>query len=346
MSFRYIGDVLLSTPLALSIKEHLPDAVVDYLVFEGTEGILAKNSLIRKVYAVRPGSKNPGTFLSHRRRYDYSIGANPSDRTTIHCAGAGRVSIGFSYLRRNEWWKKWVLSECRFYDDRSHIVPLILSQLEPLAIPPRSRVVMEFDGSDEETARSIVGDEAFVLLHPYTRRGVKLWNAEGWGTLAGMIRERLGWKAMFSLSPDPADSAVTERIRSSAPPGAVFCPRPLSLPQLAALMRLSRGYVGVDTVATHMAAALDVPAVALFGPTLVHHWGPWPNGIRVDTPYSADGGVQRQGRITVLQRDWPCVPCNRETCALSETGRTECMEAIRADEVFDELAALTGPRPG
>ena len=338
--------MLLSTPLALSIKEHLPDAVVDYLVFGGTEEILAKNSLIRKVYAIRPGSKSPGSYLSLWKRYDYSIGANPSDRTTIHCSGTGRVSIGFSYFRRNEWWKKWALSECRFYDDRSHIVPLILSQLEPLAIPPRFRVVMEFDGSDEESAKSIVGDEPFILLHPYTRRSVKLWNHEGWGRLAGMIRERLGWRAIFPLSPNPAESAVTERIRSCAPPGTIFSPRPLSLPQMAALMKMSRGYVGVDTVATHMAAALDVPTVALFGPTLFHHWGPWPNGIQIGTPYSAGGGVQRQGCITVMQREWPCVPCNRDTCFLSGNGRTECMEAIKAEEVFDELTALTGPCPG
>ena len=55
ISLRYIGDILLSTALARSIKAALPDATVDYLVFAGNEGILDGNPDVRRVLTMRPG---------------------------------------------------------------------------------------------------------------------------------------------------------------------------------------------------------------------------------------------------------------------------------------------------
>ena len=49
---RRVGDVLLATPLIRSLKRAWPEAAIDVLVFEGTEGVLAANPDIRRVIAV------------------------------------------------------------------------------------------------------------------------------------------------------------------------------------------------------------------------------------------------------------------------------------------------------
>ena len=49
---RRLGDVLLATPLIRSVKRAWPDAAVDVLVFEGTQGVLANNPDVRRVLAV------------------------------------------------------------------------------------------------------------------------------------------------------------------------------------------------------------------------------------------------------------------------------------------------------
>jgi heptosyltransferase-3 len=337
VSLRYIGDVLLSTPLALSIKERFPDAAVDYLVFEGTEGILARNPHVRAIHAIPPGSRSLRRYAAIWKKYDYAIAANPSDRSAIHCSGAGRFSIGFSYFSRKEWWKKRFLDRCRFYDDSLHAVPLVLSQLEPLDIPLRPRVVMGYDDSDEEFARRALGDDPYILFHPYSGRKYKYWTSRAWGDLALLVRERMGLRAVVTVSPAPGDRAVLEEVLACSPPGTMPFPEVFALPRLAAAIRNGHGYVGVDTVATHMAAALDAPTVAIFGPTQVRHWGPWPNGSTEKAPYYGKGGVQRIGRIAVVQKDWSCAPCNRETCDLSAGGRIECLEAITPEEVYGEL---------
>lgn len=337
VSMRYLGDVLLSTPLALSIKEALPEASVDFLVHPGGDAILEKNPSVRAVYTIPPGSRSVTDFLGRFRRYDYAIGANPSDRTAICAIGAGKTTVGFSYFSRKEWWKRRLYDACLPYDNRVHIVPLMLSLLDVFRIPPVPRVVMGFDEQDRRIARENAGSDGYVLFHPYARKEYKYWPPECWGALARLVSERMGLAAVFTVSPSRTDRPVLDRILENAPRGTRTTNRVLSFTQLAAAISGAKAYVGVDTVVTHMAAAVGVPTVALFGPTWAHHWAPWPNGETSAAPYEARGRIQRKGRITVVQKDWPCVPCNQETCALTGGGRIECLAALGPEEVFGEL---------
>lgn len=336
VSLRYIGDVLLSTPLALSIKQRFPKAQVDYLVFKGTEGILAKNPHVRSVHALAPGLGSPASFLKLFKGYDFAIGVNPSDRTAIYAIAAARRSIGFSYLLGHDQWKTRLLSECRLYDDTKHIVPLVLSQLEPLGIPAEPRVVIRFDQKDAAFSRDQLGDN-YVVLHPYTRQSYKYWPAESWANFAGLVEKETGVKAVFTRSSSPHDEEQFSAIEKAAGRKLHSFSRPFTLTELAAAIRGSHGYIGVDTVATHMAAALEVPLIALFGPTFVHNWGPWPNGWQTDNPYDRTGRIQQHGGITVLQHDWPCVPCGLQACPISKRNKIECLEGLSPRAVFFEF---------
>jgi heptosyltransferase-3 len=92
----------------------------------------------------------------------------------------------------------------------------------------------------------------------------------------------------------------------------------LSLGQTAALTAESDGYFGVDTAPMHMAAAVGVPLVALFGPTNPKNWGPW-------TPIGQ-----------VLAQHCPCNdPAIKEKCDRSQV--RACLAAI---SVPDAQAAL------
>jgi heptosyltransferase-3 len=341
VSLRYIGDVLLSTPLALSIKEHIPQATVDYLVFAGTEGVLRSNPLIRTIHTIAPGTNGIHLLASLWKRYDYSIGATISDRTTFFVAATGRNSVGFTTLRPKDWWKRYLLGESHLHDDTVHVVPLILKNLRSFAIPSRPRVMAPYAAEDLAFVRNELGEAPYVILHPYTRRPCKEWLSSAWGELARLIL-KIGLRPVFTVSPVSVDRAVQEDISRNAPSGAIFLSRPYTFSQLAAVIAGGRGYVGVDTVVTHIAAALDVNTVALYGPTLVRHWGPWPNDWSDCIPYDNQGGIQRRGAVTVLQKDWPCVPCNREECEISTCGRIECLAQLSAKEVFDELVRVVG----
>jgi len=336
--FRYIGDVLMTTPLAASIKKAQPDAVIDYLVFEGTGGVLAKNPHVRHVFSVPGGKKNIGILASLFRKYDVAIGAYPSDRTAIAAGVCGKRSVGLTYGLAKEWWKNLLLSQRMLCDDHFHVVRNILSLLTPLNIPPISQVVMGYDSEDVDFACTIIPSSPFVVFHPYSRKGCKFWPADQWGKLAALVQNHSNCKVLFTRTPAASDGRYLDKILEAAPPDVEVLKQSCTLGQLAAVIKKSRGFVGIDTVVTHIAASLEIPTFALFGPSFTRYWGPWPQGADDKSPYAVNKGKQQCGCVTVIQKDWDCVPCNKESCRISTENRMECLHAISAEMVFEEIA--------
>jgi ADP-heptose:LPS heptosyltransferase len=97
----------------------------------------------------------------------------------------------------------------------------------------------------------------------------------------------------------------------------------LSLKQLGALSAGARFFAGVDSAPMHMAAALDVPVLGVFGPSSVPDWGPWDNGAGTN-PYRRPNGVQVSGRHLVLQAERSCVPCLKDGCNGSKV--SDCLD--------------------
>ena len=92
----------------------------------------------------------------------------------------------------------------------------------------------------------------------------------------------------------------------------------LSLKELGALIARARLFFGMDSAPMHLAAAVQTPAVALFGPSGVFNWGPWGEGH------------------LVIKKDWECLPCGRDGCEGSKISR--CLVELTPEEV---LAAMT-----
>lgn len=315
---------------------------MEYLVFKGTEAILAKNPYIDRVHVIPAGSKNPANALRLFRRFDFSLATNPSDRAILFAALAGRRSVGFSYHKRHEWWKRVALDAVNSYEDGYHVVPHMLTLLDPLGIEKVPVVTIGFGDVDRAFAARLLPASGYVLLHPYSRGTYKFWPAPKWGALAALIAEQTSLTPVFTMTGQPADAELLREILHHAPPGCRFLPEPFSLNQLAAALSGSAAYVGIDTVVTHVAAAAGVPTFALFGPTLTRYWAPWPNGCPESSPFPANHGVQRVGNVTVIQQDWSCASCNNESCYQGDGSVIKCLEELETELVFQILRDTLG----
>lgn len=333
--FRYIGDVLVTTPLAHSIRAAYPDAVIDYLVFAGTDKALAKNPLIRKVITIPKGKGSIGTLISLFRCYDVAFAAYPSDRTVIAAAIAGKQTIGLVIDWPKEQWKKRILGKHVKYNDEIHVVHNLLSILGPLGIPQIPQVSMGYDNDDLNFAIRTISAKQYILIHPYSMKQCKYWPTHYWGALARLISEKTDFTPVFSETPSTEDKAYLDEIRSVASEEVMTFP--CNLNQLAAALTKCVAYIGVDTATTHISAAMEVPTIAIFGPSWTRYWAPWPNRCVDHSPFSANKGIQHKGYVTVVQKDWDCVPCNKEFCSITSRNRFECLEAITPEEVFREL---------
>lgn len=93
----------------------------------------------------------------------------------------------------------------------------------------------------------------------------------------------------------------------------------LSLKELASLIEKAALFFGVDTAPMHIAAAVGIPVVALFGPSGDHMWGPWGHSH------------------VVVAQPWSCRPCGRAGC--NDRGVSRCLTTLDAQTVIDVLAA-------
>lgn len=343
VSLRYIGDVLLSTPIARSIRAAHPDAAVDYLVFEGTQGILEGNPDVRRVLTVPPGS-GVGAALAHFREYGVAIGVNASDRTAFQLLAKGRTTVGFVDDRPKEWWKRMLFTHASVHDPSRHTVEQLLGQLAPLGIPPVPEVSIHLRDDDFAAARAAAGAAPFVLVHPYTRWRYKMWGAGRWAALSRLIEKETGVRVLFTTSPGEAEEGIRRAILAEGIPARAFVSAPLSIRQVAALAALAEGYVGIDTMVTHLAAALGKKTVAVFGPTPVHRWAPWVNSPSPVSPWKTGGGTQRVGHVTVVQSGCDCAGCDRMGCDHRPDSHSRCLDELSAETVLAELLRLLPAR--
>ena len=157
------------------------------------------------------------------------------------------------------------------------------------------------------TAADFGPGERYAVIHASPMFAYKEWTRAGWRALALGLKQR-GLPVVAIGGPGDAERTFLDGVWQDL---AVV--RQLPWPQVAALLKRARVYIGVDTAATHLAAACGCPTVALFGPMDPRVWGPWPVGGLAE-PWAASGTLQNRGNVWVVQNPLPCLPCTFEGC--------------------------------
>ncbi|MDP3110999.1 MAG: glycosyltransferase family 9 protein, partial [Thermodesulfovibrionales bacterium] len=202
-----------------------------------------------------------------------------------------------------------------------------------------------------------------IHVHPTSRWLFKCWKDEYMADVISWLLN-MGIKVIVTSSPDKREIEKTKKILSlvSKLHGTLGdCPRftgeavesglsprhgsrlldlcgKTNIKQLTAISEASDLFFGVDSAPMHIAAAVNTPVIALFGPSGAFHWGPWDNRkseVRSqkseDTPYKKRNGIQTFGMHTVIQKDWKCIPCGEDGCDGSKISR--CLEDITPDDI-------------
>ena len=345
---RRIGDVLFATPVARSLKRAYPHATIDMLVFEGTEGILSGNVDVRQVLTIpqRPSLEHHlSLYKAIWRRYDLAVSVQASDRSTLYTWAAGRVKIGILVDDKKSWWKRRLLTDWVPLDNRdTHTVVMNLRLMDLLGITPAATPVVGWSRSDQELVRGLFpayeGQGAYAVLHVSPKFLYKQWTASGWVELAGELAAQ-GLRVVVTAGNSEQEKAYAENLFRSFPKGSVNLAGRLSLSALGCLLERAGVYVGTDTAVTHMAAALGVPTVALFGPSNPIKWGPWPKSWSAsgESPWKFKGS-QRHGNVMILQGEGDCVPCLHEGCDRHINSLSNCLQSMPAARVIEAVKLM------
>jgi len=328
-----------------SVKQAWPETALDVLVFEGSQEVIAANPDVRRVLTVpeRPGVVAHLVFMLRLlRRYDIALSTQHGDRPTLYAYLAGRWRAGLLNATRKEIWKRPFLDRWVPFDNsNTHTVLMNLALAGALGIEARHEIVVSW--SPEEAARvdALVGrtPEPLAVLHPRSRFNYNMWRRAAWLELANWLAAR-GCRTVLSGGTDPAETAYVADLARDMPGGTLNLAGRLSLGAAGCLIARATVFVGPDTGATHMAAALGVPTVVFFGPTDPVKWGPWPRG------YAGPGnpwrrvGSQGVGRVRLIQGSAACAPCLQEGCERNVESFSDCLLELPAARVIAAVEAV------
>ena len=150
-----------------------------------------------------------------------------------------------------------------------------------------------------------------IVICPGARSHIKRWSAEGFASVADRLIEEAEAEVVFTGEPDEAP--LIEEILRTMRHRAHNAAGSTTIQQLAALMQRARLVITNDSASLHLACAVNVPVLALFGPTDPRKYGP------------------TGARDRVIQRRLFCVPCEQALCRFHH----ECMRFITPDEVHE-----------
>ncbi len=339
---RRIGDVLLTAPLIRSIKDAWPAVHIDLLVFRGTEGVLAGNPDLDRIIAV-PLSGHWRFIRQMWRKYDLAISTSPSDRPTLYAWLAGKTRIGVMTDDLKSAWKRALLNAMVPFDNIDlHTVVQNLQLADLLGLPRRFETLIQWSARDEAAIAGVFpefGRTKFAVLHLYPKFTYKMWHLEKWQALARWLHAR-SLTVVLTGSGDSEEKKYVSRFADSVSPSPVYLAGQLDFSQLALLLNRAALYVGPDTVTTHLAAAMGVPTVALFGPSNPVKWGPWPRGCEAErSPYTWRG-TQFTGNVALVQGSGACVPCLLEGCARHVLSESVCLQMLPAAAVIEAAEKL------
>jgi ADP-heptose:LPS heptosyltransferase len=115
-----------------------------------------------------------------------------------------------------------------------------------------------------------------VFIHPGSGGRRKVWPLANWLGLIDWVRRELSAQVLLSIG--PADEYIND-LAQAVRQWAIPVVSGLSLPKLSALLSLCPLYMGSDSGVSHLAAAVGVPTLAVFGPTDPYVWAPGGNRV-------------------------------------------------------------------
>jgi heptosyltransferase III len=319
IKLRYIGDVLLATPTVRAMKAARPDARVTMMVNRGTEDVLSGNPDLDEIIVLDKGSLTAQSRLIaglRHRGFDTVIDLTDGDRSAfLSWVSGAPVRIGFNDEHR--WRGKYYTQVVEPVPGVRHRIDRDLEALKPMNIQANSRnpqlwlSLEEANSADQLLDQlGILRSQPYVILQPGARYWFKTWPTERFAELADELTAQYGCQVLIGGSAQDIDLA--QQIRQTAKSSPVIMAGRTTVKQFAAIAKQSALFVGSDSGAMHIAAAMGTPVVALFGPSSPHEWGP------------------RGGPVEILYKDLDCRSCFHPTCT---RGEENCMKLIGVEEV-------------
>lgn len=318
----WVGDMVMAEPLVAALKERWPDRSIDILA---PPNVLSLADRMRGVRAGIPSTFSPHVLhLMQRYALGRSLRGRYADAYVLPGSFISALVPAFARVPRRHGYVgelRHVLINrvTRMPEGARRQTAAYLRLAGGEHATPRPRLIVDPDNQALLLQRFGLEQGRFVVFVPGAAAGpAKRWPAEAFGQLARMFGER---RTPVVVLGGPDDRDANAAIAAAAS-GAIHLAGRTSLSEAVDLIAAAQVAIANDTGPMHIAAAVDVPTVGIYGSTSPD-----------DTPPLTDTAAVVTHRLA-------CSPCHARTCPL---GHTQCLVGITPEEVMAAVDRLRLP---
>lgn len=330
---RFIGDVVLTTPVIRALKRRYPEAAVYYLAEAGPAAVLAHNPHLEEVivlpdellpaWSVLTRCREHVRFLRslRKRRFDLTVDLFGNPRSALLTLATGaRYRVGYDVRGRGRAYNVRIRRSASL-----RVVDAYLDAVRTIGIPADDdRTEVHFSAEDAKWAESwlaeqgIDGTGPIAALNPGASWPAKTWSVERFAELTRGLIEELKATVLLVAGPGRRETAAGLNALTGH-----ACPvvETESLTRLAALIHRCDLFVSNDCGPMHIAVAAGTPTIGLFGPSRPEIWFPY---------------GQADGHAALRAETDTC--CGRDYCIRP----TPCIESISPRKVLEIAETALG----
>lgn len=314
----WLGDAAVATPAMRAIRAKFPDAVITVMARPSVAGVFASAKFVDRVWTEpRPSGLRDWLRLTaevRRQRFDLAVlFPNSFESAAMVFLGRARQRIGYAFDGRG-----WMLTgKIQGEKRKIHHVDYYLALAKAVSADV-TNPVMELTARTEDriNARRLLASAGipqgagFMVLSPGAAFGAaKRWGDQQFAAAADTLAGEFGLGVVLIGS--EGERSISESIRTFMKQPAVVLNGKTSVESLIGLIAESAILLGNDSGPVHIAAALGIPSVAVFGAT----------DYKVAAPYGPLGRA--------VYEAVECSPCWLRKCPIDH----RCMTRVSPEAV-------------
>jgi len=335
-----IGDLLNSTPAISVLRQNYPDSHITVLASTRNAEMLLNNLNVNEMLIYDKHKRKRCRLRLHllRERLQFLLELRSKSfdlaiamRTSSWCNSIAWFS-GAKYRvgRYQKRFKRTLTHPHRQVYPKGTVHETVrnLELVKPICdsrnVPTTfldSRLVLNLSPAEEQWAQNwlkqvgICAGDVLAGVHPGASSFDKIWPEPFYARVSDMLINQYGAKILILCG--PSESELASNILDNMANGAIIH-SPKSLRQLAALINECAFFICNDSGPMHIASALNIPTVAIFGPTDHIRWAPL------------------NENAAIARREMPCSPCSAHKCRRE----FECIKHLPVEAVWEKVKLL------
>jgi heptosyltransferase-2 len=322
VNVNWLGDVIFSSPIFRALKKQYPDARISCLVPPRVQDVLACIPEIDEtiVYDEKGAHRFPWSKLRlvlqlRAKRFDaaFLLHRSLTKAMLVFLAGIP-IRVGYDTKKRKAFLTHPVKEETKM-----HRSDYYLNVIESYGIPVLNRTCYlslpaEATAKAEELLKKAgINHEPFIIVNPGGNWNMKRWPKENYRKLI----KQLALKNKIVITGSQKDISLAKEISQDVLPRPAILAGQTGLKELMGIMQKASLIISADSGPLHVANALGVKTIGIFGPTRREITGP-----------------KGSGPAIILQKE---VGCNVDACYHLTCPDNICMQAVTVEDVLDAI---------